>query len=295
MATRKRSTAGRAEQQQVTAGGAVTQAELDKARHTPEISQAVATLQPFSSGISGLVETLQVRNQSEYLVMADLLRQTKTAQGLVDAKFDPITKPLWAAWKAAVTWRGEVREPLERAEQLAKQKLGDYDLAVAQQKRVEAERQAAEQKALQTLTAPPPPPPSPFQPPPQPQPQWPGAAFPAMPPPPPPGLSYTLPPQFHPTFTRELEPVQAAGVGSRLGWSLDVTDEQAAVLYLLQTGLADLRALGVTSLLVRLDVSALKIAIRGDDAVAQTVRAALGTVPGLVLSEKAHVTGRMYE
>lgn len=315
MARKPKSTAGAAAAQQQTAGGAVTPEQLEAVRNQPEVHAAVTTLQPFSTGVLGLVQTLTVRNEMERHVMADVLRQIKTAQGVVEDKFGAITRPMWQAWRAVKDWERQVVDPLAAAEAQAKQKLGDYELAVEverrrrvkeQEERAAAERMEREREREQrereypqpyaipatpmgTLTG--------FGPIPTPTAQW------------QPSTTTTAPSTFGvtsptamvwepaPTITPTAPPpTPLAGVNTTMAWAVEITDEHAAVAALIAGGVWDLRTqLGVLGAFVQLDASALNIAVRGDGEVARLVRGLLAQVPGLKVVERATVRARGYE
>lgn len=292
MARKPKSTAGVAEQHNATAGGVVTSTELEKVRQQPEINAAVTALQPYSAAVLGLVNTLTVTNPMERHVMADVLRQIKTAMETVDAKFDPITKPMWAAWRAATAWRGEVRGPLEDAERIAKDKLGDYELAIvaAESRRVRAQQMAAiaERQAAQAAAPPPPPGPGTLG----------GTGGVNLGPPLPPGVTLAFggvyahvvqpPTTWEPTPTMVAAPPPLQGVSTTTQWTVEPTDEPAAVAFLIQSGLYQLGPF------LRLDVSALKIAVRADTQDAANMRALLAQVPGLRVEETATTRARGY-
>jgi len=300
MARKPKSTAGAAAAQSQTAGGAVTPEQLEAVRNQPEVHAAVTTLQPFSTGVLGLVQSLTVRNEMERHVMADVLRQIKTAQGVVEDKFGAITRPMWQAWRAVKDWERQVVDPLAQAEAQAKQKLGDYELAVeverrrrvkeqeerAAAERVEREREAQaaavrerEQRERQYPL------------------QSPWTAFNSAPEPT--GYMGAPTPQWEPApFINPTAPppTPLAGVNTTMAWAVEIVDEHAAVAALIAGGVWDLRTqLGVLGAFVQLDASALNIAVRGDGEVAGIVRGLLAQVPGLRVVERATVRARGYE
>lgn len=294
MARKPKSTTGAAASQDQTAGGAVSQEQLAVVRQQPDVNAAVITLQPFTNGVLNIVRGLSVRNETERHVMADLLRQIKTAQGIVGERFGSITKPMWQAWRAVKDWENQVGGPLEDAETEAKQKLGEY--ALAQQKereRLEGERREREREVRereQREREYPQPLPQPFTQSAAPteyinmsaritgwdhRPEWESAP--------------TLPPAH-------LTSAPLSGVTTTFQWGVEVVDENAAVAALIAGGVWDLRgALGVAGAFVRLDVSALNIAARGDGEVARVVRGLLAQVPGLKVEERAVVRSKGYE
>jgi len=275
--TRKQ-TAGMAERNNQTNGGAVTAAELENIRQQPDINAAIRALHPYSNAVLGLVRSLAVRNPMERHIMADVLRQVKTAQAAVDARFDPITKPMWAAWRAATGWRSEVRGPLELAEQCAKTKLEAYELDVrsaaaaaaavaAQQAQAQAQAQAQNQIHTQTGFG--------------------GTG----------GIYTPVATPNAPTTWEHIAPPAATlpalqGVSTATKWTVDIVDERAAVECLIVSGAYQLGPF------VRLDVSALQIAVRGNgdntDTTVHAMRQVLGQVPGLKVGEITSTRARGY-
>lgn len=310
MARKPKSTAGAAAAQSQTAGGTVTPEQLEAVRNQPEVHAAVTTLQPFSTGVLGLVQTLTVRNEMERHVMADVLRQIKTAQGVVEDKFGAITRPMWQAWRAVKDWERQVVDPLAQAEAEAKRKLGDYELAVEverrrrvkeQEERAAAERMEREREAQAAAVRERE----------QRERQYPQATSPnnqfwEYHPAPPTYIDMTQPrpagapiSQWEPAPTitpTAPPPTPLAGVNTTMAWAVEIVDEHAAVAALIAGGVWDLRTqLGVLGAFVQLDASALNIAVRGDGEVAGIVRGLLAQVPGLKVVERATVRARGYE
>lgn len=284
MATRKpKSTAGAAD----SVGGAVTSAALAQAKAEPNLNAAVGQLMPYAQTVLQIVRGLQVRNEAERHVMADALRQIKTGMEAIDARFDPITKPMWAAWQAALAWRREVRTPLEQAEFDGKDKLGRYEVELAQMareaaaereqhERNERERDRARAAAFQA------------------QAQAPVIAgyqyVPAYQPQPEP----YAPAVYADPMASVRGPAPLAGVSTVIEWTVQVTDSLAAARALVAHGLWDMSQLPGVAPFVRLDVPALVNAVKGEGDTAQWVRHVLNGCPGLNITQSAQVRTRKY-
>lgn len=274
MARRKTNTAGAAD----SVGGVVTSAQLELARQQPEINATVAALQPFSNIALGVVRSLEVRNETDKVIMADVLRQIKTAMATADDKFDPIIDPMNKALNAARAWRKEVKGPLEAAEVIAKEKIGDYEVGLV--KAADAQRQLEMRQVAPQVFSPVFAPMGHLQ---QPQP----------PTPTPTPTPYQSPIWHNPAATLTAAPV--AGITTKVQWTVEVQDDKAATLGLIASGAHNLLGLGVAALFVRVDVSALRIAVRDEGPVGEIVRTLLSTVPGLSVVHTASTTARQYE
>lgn len=294
MATRKSKPTAHAADE---SGGAVTRAALDAARQSPDISTAVSQLQPVGEMMRYAVDTLPMNTPTDRLVMADFLRQVKDGMAAVDAKFDPIIKPMYQALEAARAWRREVMKKFTDAEDVAKKKLGDYALREAaavraesakreQADREERERQqAAARAAAISVTAP----------------AWVvgGVGVPVTEVYPPVVFTPRTPPLPASVYADPMEAVRApapmSGVSTALSWTVEVDNDAQATAFLIAQGLWDCRSAGAAAVFVHLDTAALKMAVKGEGDTAQLMRGLLANVPGVRVCQVASVTARRYE
>lgn len=268
-------------------GGAVTREALDAAKQEPNLNAAIVQLTPYTKSVRDIVAGLFVRNETERVVMADVLRQIKTGMEAVDSRFDPITKPLWAAWKAAVTWRNEVRGPLEEAEQIGKERLGGYEVALARALELEtaqreiAEREQRDRDRARTIAM-------------EREPVANLAGFSYIPAytPPPPQPVPQAPAVYADPMATIRGPVPLTGVSTIISWDVEVLDDAAATAALIQFNMWHLAGCAP---FVQLDPAALKAAIKGNTEHASLLRQSLAGCPGLQIVQSAQVRTTGYE
>ena len=233
MATRrKKDVTGAAD----TATGNVAADIVEKVRNEPNVMAILPQASAQARQIEQYAELLPLVTQQDYEVMSDFLRQVKTLQKVWVEKFETITKPAYATWLAACKLRREITDPADKAEEILKRRIGEWVTARAREAE-DRERQAREAQLAAQLAA---------QAQAQAQVQSPvqaqALAFaapwaPVMPMPGP--ATAPTPAAVYMNPNAEIAaPRQAEGITTKPYTTVDVKDHDAAVQWLLQTGLA---------------------------------------------------------
>ncbi len=99
-----------------------------------------------------LTETkqIEIRDDVQYQAAAEMLKQIKALQKELDAYFDPAISKAYQAHRAMLAAKKKQSEPLKSAENLLKQKIGEYARELERRRREEQERlrKLAEERRL---------------------------------------------------------------------------------------------------------------------------------------------------
>lgn len=280
---RKKDVTGTADE---TTGGVASDV-IEKVRQDPNVMAVLPVASAGARQIEAWAGVLPVTNQGEYDVAADFLRQVKTFQKIWLDKFEEITNPLYLAWKAATTLRGEITQPADHAEVLLKEKMGVYLTAQAErQRQVDAERERAQLVQMQQVQPPQTPPlwvtqssgyatmQEPATPRSQPQTQVPAPTQ----------------PTYHNPMAAIAAPRQAEGISTREGYEVHVSNAPNVVAFLISNGLTQ-----VLSLLRPDDLEhAFEKCVNGDSDEAKMWRMMLSACPEIKVTAHTKIIARTY-
>lgn len=91
------------------------------------------------SSIEHFATTHIIRTDDDFAIAGELVKKVKAAQKRVDEYWEPMRQSTYKAYKAVTDHKKEMTDPLKKAEQILKKKMGDYQ--------AEKERRRAEQEA----------------------------------------------------------------------------------------------------------------------------------------------------
>ncbi len=90
---------------------------------------------------------LVIRTDDDFKMAGTTVKAVKTAQKQVEAYWEPMRKSTYAAYKSVTDHKKAMTEPLKKAEDILKKKMGEYQAEQERRRREEEERLRAIAKA----------------------------------------------------------------------------------------------------------------------------------------------------